>query len=242
VTGITGSGSGAAQAAKRPSRRLKDHTDLPGASASASDAGAGRASGAGRRAAVVGSAAGSEAVVKGGVPSVLALARQLSDEVRYAVGEVRWRLTNVQGPTIKGAGLKSRGQPDNLAQMRRRGEMIFHSDLRRINSSAPPCDQHMRTARALARRCFDETPESTSFPPVPGDRSNSRREEFTTIGARKNSAKTVSRMRSRLARRRSRFPAGICREEFRFMGGDSALAAGEAMLEAARQAVQRRAR
>jgi acetyl-CoA carboxylase carboxyl transferase subunit beta len=153
-------------------------------------------------------------------------------------------LTNVARPKIKALFSKKRETPDNLwRKCDACGEMIFHRDLTANQLVCPSCDHHMRIGpQQRFDALFDEVPETVVLPGVPTDPLKFRDVKRYPDRLKEYRAKTGQQDAFAVAAGAiGGFPAVIAVQNFAFMGGSLGMAAGEAMLEAARQAVQRRA-
>ena len=152
-------------------------------------------------------------------------------------------LTNVARPKIKALFAK-RETPDNLwRKCDHCGEMIFHRDLATNQNVCPSCNHHMRIGpKERFEALFDLEPELIPLPTVPTDPLKFRDEKRYTDRLKDSRAKTGYPDAFAVAAGAiGGFPAVIAVQNFAFMGGSLGMAAGEALLEAARQAVQRRA-
>jgi acetyl-CoA carboxylase carboxyl transferase subunit beta len=152
-------------------------------------------------------------------------------------------LTNVARPKIK-ALFARRETPDNLwRKCDNCGEMIFHRDLKTNQNVCPSCNYHMRIGPAERfDALFDQEPEAIALPTVTTDPLKFRDEK--RYSERLKDARTKTGQPDAFAVAAGAiggFPAVIAAQNFAFMGGSLGMAAGEALLEAARQAVQRRA-
>lgn len=153
-------------------------------------------------------------------------------------------LTNVARPKIKALFSKKRDTPDNLwRKCEACGEMIFHRDLKTNQNVCPSCNHHMRIGpEERFEALFDEAPEKIALPDVPADPLKFRDEKRYTDRLKEYRAKTGQQDAFQVAAGAiGGFPAVIAVQNFAFMGGSLGMAAGEAVLEAARQAVQREA-
>jgi len=152
-------------------------------------------------------------------------------------------LTNVARPKIK-ALFSKRETPDNLwKKCPNCGEMIFHRDLMIAQMVCPSCDHHMRIGpKERFEALFDEKGEDIPLPTVTADPLKFRDEKRYADRIRDARTKTGQTDAFQVAAGSiGGFPAVIAVQNFAFMGGSLGMAAGEAMIEAAKQAVQRRA-
>jgi acetyl-CoA carboxylase carboxyl transferase subunit beta len=152
-------------------------------------------------------------------------------------------LTNVARPKIKALFTK-RETPDNLwRKCDNCGEMIFHRDLKANQNVCPSCNFHMRIGPAERfDALFDVAPEIIALPSVPVDPLKFRDEKRYTERLKDSRAKTGQQDAFSVgAGAIGGFPAIVAVQNFAFMGGSLGMAAGEALLTAAEQAVQRRA-
>jgi acetyl-CoA carboxylase carboxyl transferase subunit beta len=155
-------------------------------------------------------------------------------------------LRNVARPKIKAlfAAPAKRETPDNLwFKCPQCGEMIFHRDLKAAQNVCPNCQHHMRLdPPGRFEALFDEAPTLIPLPAVSADPLKFRDEKRYADRIKEARAKTGQQDAFVVAVGAIEgVPAIVAVQNFDFMGGSLGMAAGEALLEAARQAVARRA-
>ncbi len=155
-------------------------------------------------------------------------------------------LRNVARPKIKAlfAAPAKRETPDNLwFKCPQCGEMIFHRDLKAAQNVCPNCQHHMRLdPQGRFEALFDEASTLIPLPTVPADPLKFRDEKRYADRIKEARAKTGQQDAFMVAAGAIEgVPAVVAVQNFDFMGGSLGMAAGEAILEAARQAVARRA-
>lgn len=152
-------------------------------------------------------------------------------------------LTNVARPKIKALFTKKRDTPDNLwRKCDACGEMIFHRDLAANQNVCPSCNHHMRIGpKERFEALFDQEPEQIALPQVAADPLKFRDEKRYPDRLKEARTKTGQADAFAVAAGAiGGFSAVVAVQNFAFMGGSLGMAAGEAMLEAAKQAVQRK--
>ncbi len=152
-------------------------------------------------------------------------------------------LTKVVRPKIQTLW-KKRDTGENLWQKCTNcGEMIFHRDLKLTQNVCPTCDHHMRLpAKDRLAGLFDEgVYEEIDVRDVPTDPLNFRDQK-----------KYVDRLKDNRNRTGDKDAVNVCvgaldaqpivvaMQDFAFMGGSLGMAAGEAIIKAAEEAVQRK--
>src|SRR5690242_5601052 len=162
---------------------------------------------------------------------------------RYDRGQMSW-LTNYVLPKIR--ALTRKDVPDNLWRKCPSCEqMLFHRDLAQSLDVCHHCGHHFRIgSEARFKILFDDAVfEKIEAPKVAPDplrfRDRKRyterlREGQTALGAGSDAVAIAQR-------RIGGQPAVVLAFDFAFMGGSMGVAAGEAMLTAARRAVERQA-
>jgi acetyl-CoA carboxylase carboxyl transferase subunit beta len=155
-------------------------------------------------------------------------------------------LRNVARPKIKAlfSSPAKREVPDNLwFKCPQCGEMIFHRDLKASQNVCPACQHHMRAEPKMRfDALFDEAPTLIPLPAVPADPLKFRDEKRYVDRMKEARAKTGQHDAFVVAAGMIHgIPAVVAVQNFDFMGGSLGMAAGEALLEASRQAVTRHA-
>jgi acetyl-CoA carboxylase carboxyl transferase subunit beta len=155
-------------------------------------------------------------------------------------------LRNVARPKIKAlfSAPAKRETPDNLwYKCPQCGEMIFHRDLKAAQFVCPACQHHMRLdPQGRFEALFDEAPTIIPLPSVPVDPLKFRDEKRYPDRLKEARAKTGQQDAFVVAAGTIEgVPTIVAVQNFDFMGGSLGTAAGEALLEAARQAVARHA-
>jgi acetyl-CoA carboxylase carboxyl transferase subunit beta len=152
-------------------------------------------------------------------------------------------LNNIARPKIK--SLFSRKEsPDNLwHKCKQCGEMIFHRDIEAKLYVCPACDYHMKIKpEQRLKSLFDGEYEVLELPTAVIDPLKFRDQKRYTDRLKEAKNKTNQEDSITVAfGKMSGEPTVIVIQNFEFMGGSLGMAAGEAIIEAATQAVARRA-
>lgn len=153
-------------------------------------------------------------------------------------------LTRVARPKMKGIFAK-RETPDNLwHKCRNCGEMSFYRDLEAARNVCPACDYHMRLGpKERFESTFDDGQyETIALPEVPTDPLKFKDEKKYTDRLKAARAKTNDRDAVQVGVGRLRgMETVVAVQNFDFMGGSLGMAAGEALVTGAEEAVARKA-
>lgn len=154
-------------------------------------------------------------------------------------------LTRVARPKIQGIFGKKREMPDNLwVNCRNCGEMIFHRDLVAARHVCPSCDYHMRIG---PKERFESTFDNGAYDVIDTkgvavDPLKFRDEKRYTDRLKAAKAKTEQEDAIVVAvGKLTGIETVILVQNFDFMGGSLGMAAGEAIIAAAEEAVKRAA-
>jgi len=153
-------------------------------------------------------------------------------------------LTNFVRPKIRSL-VSERDVPDNLWHKCSSCEkMLFHRDLAASQNVCPHCDHHMRITpdQRLAILFDDGVYETIPLPEVVQDPLKFKDSKKYLDRLKENRAKTGDTEEVRVAvGKMGGLDVVVEVQNFLFMGGSLGLAGGEAMLTAAREAVERNA-
>ena len=152
-------------------------------------------------------------------------------------------ITNWVRPKLR-AVLRRRETPDDLwTKCLSCGQMIFHKDLVAARHVCPHCDHHMKIGAAERfKDLFDGPYETISIPSVPADPLKFKDEKRYVDRLKEARQKTgQDDSVTAAAWLIDRVPAVIAVQSFSFMGGSLGMAAEEAIIAAAEQALKRRA-
>ncbi len=149
-------------------------------------------------------------------------------------------LTNKVLPKIRALGRRT-DTPDNLwDKCRECSQMIFHRDFEAAQKVCPHCGNHHRLSpKERFAAMFDEGEYSLiELPEVPADPLRFRDTKRYADRLKENRAKTGERDAVLVAHgRMGQRDTVIAAQDFAFMGGSMGLAAGEALVAAAKLAV-----
>ncbi|MBM3502382.1 MAG: acetyl-CoA carboxylase carboxyltransferase subunit beta [Alphaproteobacteria bacterium] len=153
-------------------------------------------------------------------------------------------LTNFVRPKI-GSLVRKRESRENLwTKCPSCGQIIFHRDLAKNQSVCPNCDHHLRIGPndRFANLFDDGAHERIALPEVPTDPLRFRDTKRYADRLKENRSKTGDDEAVIVAHGNIvGQPAVIAAQNFAFMAGSMGLAAGEALITAAREAVDRNA-
>jgi len=153
-------------------------------------------------------------------------------------------LSRISRPKMKGMFTK-REVPDNLWQKCRScGEMIFHRDLQAARNVCPSCDHHMRLdPKARFESVFDDGVYfEVDLPEVAQDPLKFRDEKKYTDRLKAARAKTSRTDAMSVAvGKLTGAEVVVLVQSFDFMGGSLGMAAGEAFVTGAEEAIKRSA-
>ncbi len=153
-------------------------------------------------------------------------------------------LTRVARPKLKGI-LSKRDTPDNLwHKCRSCGEMVFHRDLVAARNVCPSCDYHMRLSpKERFEAVFDGGEyDEIELPDVAQDPLKFRDEKKYTDKLKTARTKTEQKDAVLVAVGALRgIETVVSVQNFAFMGGSLGMAAGEAIIRGAEEAVARKA-
>jgi acetyl-CoA carboxylase carboxyl transferase subunit beta len=149
-------------------------------------------------------------------------------------------LTNKVLPKIRALGRRD-DTPDNLwHKCPKCGQMIFHRDLAAADKVCPHCGHHMRISpRERFAALFDDGDYTQiELPEVPADPLKFRDSKKYTDRLKENRSKTGEPDAVLVAHgEMGGIQTVIAAQDFAFMGGSMGLAAGEALIAAAKLAV-----
>jgi acetyl-CoA carboxylase carboxyl transferase subunit beta len=152
-------------------------------------------------------------------------------------------LDKVARPKLKGF-FKKRDTPENLwHKCRKCGEMAFHRDLATARYVCPNCDHHMRLKpQARLESTLDDGKwETIEIPDVPTDPLKFRDEKKYTDRLKAARAKTSDKDAMTIAIGKiTGQDVVVLVQNFEFMGGSLGMAAGESIVRAAAEAVERK--
>ena len=151
-------------------------------------------------------------------------------------------ITNVFRPKIKGFGTRRDTAETLWRKCRNCNEMIFHRDLDANQNVCTNCGYHMKVGpKERFEALFDgKTWDEIALPEVPADPLHFRDEKRYTDRLKEARQKTGQPDAMVVAAGRvSGIDTVVAVQNFAFMGGSLGMAAGEALIEAARLAVER---
>lgn len=152
-------------------------------------------------------------------------------------------LDKMTRPKLSGF-FKKRDTPENLwHKCRKCGEMAFHRDLATARFVCPNCDHHMRLKpQARLESTFDDGNwETIDIPEVPTDPLKFRDEKRYTDRLKAARSKTDDKEAMTIAVGKiTGQDVVVLVQNFEFMGGSLGMAAGESIVRAAAEAVERK--